>query len=219
MRHIHLEAIARLQIVRVADQRAVTGAQDLDVRQLQQPAQRRHVAVDVAHDGGRVAQHGVAGEEDAVLLDVVAERIDRMARCGDHLDAHAAIEVQRLAIDEGPHALLGQAPAQQLDAVLGHSDLGLEMLMDVLEVARMVEMVVRDRRYANLRLIDRGQIAAQHPPELVDRLAGVDRQHLAAGLADDVDVRLRRPHRFVFGNRDDPHRFADLHDLLPVAGG
>ena len=194
---------------RIADQRAVARAKHLQVGQLEQAAQRGHVGADVADDGGADAEHGVAGEEHAVFLDVVAERIDAVARRRHHLHLDPAVQIDHVAVGERAHAVRRQPALEQLDAGLRHGHLGLQGLVDVLEVAGMVEVVVRDRRDADLAAFHRGEVALQHPLEFIDRLAGIDRQRLA--LADDVDVGRGRAHRLGFGHGDHADGIGDAH--------
>ena len=122
-------------------------------------------------------------------------------------------EVDLVTVGVGLDALLGQATAEQLDSVFGDGDFGLEVLVDVLEVAGVVEVVVGDGGDADLGVVDGGEIAAQHPAELVDGFAGVDGQGLTAALSDDVDVGRGRAHRLVFGDGDHADVVADFHGL------
>ena len=68
---------------------------------------------------------------------------------------------------------------------------------------------MRDARQRDFRVLRRGKVAAEHPLVAVERLAGVDREHLP--LADQVDARELRMHRLVVGNLDGADAGADLH--------
>ena len=213
MGDVHLEAVAGFGVFGVGDQRAVAGAEHLDVGQFEQASEGGHVGVDVADDCGGVAEDRVAGEEDALFFDVVAERVDGVSGAGHDLDSDAAVEVDGVAVGVCLDALVvfRQLTLEQLDAVLGYRNLRLQMLAHVLEVAGVVEVVMGNGGDADLGVVDGCEVAAQHPAELVDRLAGVDGQGLTAALTDDVDVGRGGAHRLVLGDGDHADVVADFH--------
>ena len=136
-----------------------------------------------------------------------------MAGSREDLDGETAAEVDRAAILQVINASSGETVAEEVDTAVWDENLRAERLLEILEVAAVVEVVVGNAGQGDLRALDGGEIAADHPLEFVNGFSGVDGEHLV--LADDVDVGGARPHGVALGDCDDADVRRDLHRNAP----
>ena len=207
--HVAVVDVGLQALAGVVDEGAVAGAEEAEVGELDEALEGAAVIGEVRDGGGAGTEEGVAREDHAVLLQVVAEGIDAMAGCGEDLHGEAAVEADGCAILEGAYALGRQTPLEEGDAVGGNGDFRAEGVVQELEVAAVVSVMVGDGDEADLGALDRGEVATEHPAELVDGLAGVDGEHLAG--AHQVDVGGAGVHGVLFWDLDGADVVADLH--------
>ena len=138
-----------------------------------------------------------------------------MAGGSEDLDGKAAAKIDRATIMQVVDAGSGKTAAEEVDAAVWDEDLGVERLPEVFEVATVVEVVVRNAGEGDLRTLNGGKIAADHPFEFVNGFPRVDGENLV--LPDDVDVGGARPHGIALGDCNDADVRRDLHQNDPSA--
>jgi hypothetical protein len=139
--------------------RCVAGANDLQVRQAANALQAGHVVEEVADRSRRRAKDGVAGEEHALVFQVIANGVDAVAGCVQDMGLHAAVDLDGLAVAQCVDAVFRQLVLEDGLALFVHEDFGLELVAKPLEVGAVVDVVVGDGRKRDFGLFRGREVA------------------------------------------------------------
>ena len=185
----------------IVNEGAVARADEFEVGEGSEAVEGSTVGSEIVHGGGPETEDGVARKEDPVVFEVVANGVRGMAGCRENLNGKATAEIDRAAILQVLNASGGEAVAEEVDTAMWDENLSAERLTEIFEVAAVVKVVVGNAGEGDLRSLNSGKIAADHPLEFVNGFPRVNSENLV--LTDEVDVGGTRPHRVALGDCDD----------------